>query len=57
MAKIEAAQQRLYGGVFICKTCGSKIKVDPKKVADGKGKCRKCKGGALRTKRKKTGKA
>lgn len=57
MAKIDAAQHRLYGGIFICKNCHNKIKADAKKVAEGKIRCRKCKGSALRTKRKKAGKA
>lgn len=56
MAKIEAAQNRIFKGIFICKTCSSKVKADPRKVAEGKVKCRKCKGTSLRVKRKKTGK-
>ncbi len=57
MAKLEAAQNRIFKGIFICKTCGAKMRSHARKVAEGKVKCRKCKGGALRVKRKKTGKA
>ncbi len=56
MAKIEVAHNRLFKKVFVCKRCGSKIKAQPRKVAEGKIKCRKCKSRALRPKSKKTGK-
>ena len=56
MAKIEAAHNRIFKGLFICKNCSSKVKADPRKVAEGKVKCRKCKASSLRVKRKKTGK-
>lgn len=56
MAKIEAAHNRIFKGIFICKNCSSKLKADPRKVAEGKVKCRKCKSSSLRVKRKKTGK-
>jgi len=51
--KIPAAQQRLFKNTFICKNCKSRIKTDPKKVADGSAKCRKCKGNKFRQIRKK----
>jgi predicted nucleic acid-binding Zn-ribbon protein len=42
MAKLAAAHNRLFKNLFICKNCGSKIKVEPKKILDGKVSCRKC---------------
>jgi len=56
MSKVEAAHSRLFKGVFVCKRCSTKIKALPKKVAEGKVRCRKCKSSALRPKRKKTAK-
>jgi len=53
MAKIEAAQNRLFKNIFVCKNCRAKIKAEARKVILGKIKCRKCGGTALRTKRKK----
>jgi len=47
--KIPAAQKRLFHNVFICRSCGSKIRADPKKIIEGKVKCRKCKKRAFRT--------
>jgi len=48
MAKIPAAQDRLYKNVFICKRCGTKIKANIQKVLERKIKCRKCKSRELR---------
>ena len=56
MVKVEAAHTRLFKNVFVCKKCGAKIRADPRKVAEGKVRCRKCKSTALRPKSKKTGK-
>lgn len=56
MVKIDAAFARNLKNIFICKKCGLKIRAQPRKVVEGKVKCRKCKGRALRTKSKKTGK-
>jgi ribosomal protein L40E len=56
MAKIAAAHHRTFTNIFICKRCSAKIKAQPKKIAEGKIRCRKCKGNVFRTKRKKTGK-
>ena len=53
MAKIEAAQARLFKRMFICKRCSSKIKADPRKIAEGKIRCRKCRGKVFRPKSKK----
>ena len=46
--KIPAAQQRMFKNVFVCKNCGSKIKADPRKIIEGKIKCRKCQKRAFR---------
>ena len=53
MAKIPEAQARLFKNVFVCKKCKSKIRAEPKKILEGKVKCRKCKGKAFRPLRKK----
>ncbi|MBS3072943.1 hypothetical protein J4477_03865 [Candidatus Pacearchaeota archaeon] len=53
MAKLQAAQNRLYKNLFLCKNCGAKIKVDPKKILEGKVKCRRCKKKKFRAPRKK----
>lgn len=50
--KIPAAQKRLFHNVFVCKSCGSKIRADPGKVTEGKIRCRKCKKRAFRPIRK-----
>ena len=51
--KIPAAQKRLFKNAFICKNCNHKMKIEPLKVSSGKVSCRKCKGKAFRTIRKK----
>lgn len=43
MAKILAAQNRLFKNVFLCKKCGARIKVEAKKILEGKISCRRCK--------------
>jgi len=53
MARIPAAQSRLFKNVFVCKNCKSKIRADSRKIILGKIKCRKCGSTAFRTKRKK----
>ncbi|MBS3085726.1 50S ribosomal protein L40e [Candidatus Pacearchaeota archaeon] len=53
MAKIPEAQHRLFKNVFVCKRCHSKIRADPRKILEGKIKCRKCKTKAFRPLRKK----
>ena len=53
MAKLAAAQARLFKNVFICKKCGSKIKAEARKILTKKVKCRKCGARDFRTKRKK----
>lgn len=53
MAKIPAAQARLFKNIFVCKECKSKIRTDPLRVISGKVRCRKCKSNRLRPIRKK----
>ena len=51
--KIPVAQTRLFKNVFICKNCNARIKADPKKIAIGTVRCRKCKKRAFKAPRKK----
>lgn len=51
--KIQAAQNRLFKNVFICKVCKHKMKIEPLKILQGKVRCRKCGGKDFRTMRKK----
>lgn len=51
--KIPAAQTRLYKNVFVCKNCSAKMRADPRKIIEGKIKCRKCGRKAFRAVRKK----
>jgi len=53
MAKIPAAQNRLFKNIFICRKCKSKIRALPSKVKEGKVRCRKCKSKVLRPVRRK----
>jgi len=53
MGKIKEATERLYKNVFVCKSCSSKIRAEPRKIIEGKVKCRKCKKKAFRPLRKK----
>jgi len=53
MAKIPAAQSRLFKNIFICKRCSMKMRAEARKVLEGKVKCRGCAGKAFRPKRKK----
>lgn len=53
MAKILAAQARLFKNIFICKECKSRIRTDPLRVINGSVRCRKCKSNRLRPIRKK----
>lgn len=51
--KIEAAQTRLFKGIFVCRKCGSKIKGQARKISEGKIRCRKCKGNIFKAKSRK----
>lgn len=51
--KIQAAQDRLFKDMFVCKVCKHKMKSDNLKVLEGKARCRKCNGKDFRPVRKK----
>jgi len=53
MAKLPAAQARIFKNIFVCKRCKAKIRTEPLKILMGKIKCRKCQGKAFRPIRKK----
>ena len=53
MAKLPAAQARLFKNIFICKKCKSRLRTEPLKVITGKVSCRKCKSKAFRPIKKK----
>lgn len=53
MAKIPEAQKRMFLNVFVCKNCHTKVRSDPRKIIEGKVKCRKCQKRAFRTVKKK----
>jgi hypothetical protein len=48
MAKIPAAQSRMFKNVFVCKRCSTKMRTAARKVAEGKARCRKCRRKAFR---------
>ncbi|MFP4116542.1 MAG: 50S ribosomal protein L40e [Candidatus Aenigmatarchaeota archaeon] len=48
----EAVRKRLFDNVFICMNCKAKMRAKPRKVRDGKVKCRKCGSKDLRLKSK-----
>ncbi len=51
-SKFPDAEKRLFDRVFICMSCGAKIRADLGKVRAKKVKCRKCKSKQLRLKHK-----
>ena len=53
MAKFPEVQERLFMNAFVCKRCKLKVRIPNLKMIQGKGKCRKCKGNALRPIKKK----
>jgi len=53
MAKLQAAYNRMFKNVFVCKNCKAKIRADSKKILEGKVKCRKCKKKAFRAVKRK----
>jgi len=53
MAKIPAAQNRLFKNIFVCKRCSTKIRANPAKIIEGKIKCRRCNTKKFRPKKKK----
>ncbi len=42
MAKLPAAQARIFKNIFICKNCKSRIRAEPLKILNQKVRCRKC---------------
>jgi len=53
MVKVPAAQARFFKNIFVCKRCKRKIKAIPKKIWEGKVRCRRCRGKDFRPLRKK----
>jgi len=53
MGKIPEATKRLFKNVFVCKSCGTKVRSEPRKIIEGKVKCRKCNRNAFRPVKKK----
>jgi len=53
MAKLPAAQARIFKNIYVCKNCKAKIRTEPLKVINQKVKCRKCGSKAFRPIRKK----
>jgi len=51
--KLPVTQARLYKNVFVCKNCKIKIRADPRKIIEGKIRCRKCLKKAFRPIRRK----
>ena len=51
--KLPAAQARLYHNIFICKNCKAKLRTEPRKILEGKVRCRKCLRKAFRPIKKK----
>ena len=51
-SRFPEAENRLFHRMFVCMSCGAKIRADLIKVRSGKVKCRKCRKKDLRTVRK-----
>lgn len=51
--KLPITQARLFKDVFVCKNCKNKVRADPRKIIEGKVRCRKCLKKAFRPLRKK----
>ncbi len=51
--KLPAAQARLYHNMFVCKKCKAKMRAEPRKILEGKIRCRKCLKNAFRPVKKK----
>jgi DNA-directed RNA polymerase subunit RPC12/RpoP len=48
MAKHEAAMNRLFKRVFVCKNCKTKTRTDINRIIQGKISCKNCGGKAFR---------
>jgi len=46
--KFPETEQRLFHRIFICMSCGARMRADLVKVREGKVKCRKCRKKNLR---------
>lgn len=53
MAKFPEAAKRIFGNVFVCRKCKTKMRADPAKIMKGKISCKKCNSPALRPIKKK----
>jgi ribosomal protein L40E len=53
MVKFPEANARLFGNIYVCRKCKSKLRTSSAKVRAGKVRCRKCHSGYLRPVRKK----
>jgi len=53
MVKFPEATARIIKNIFVCRKCKAKIRTQALRVTQGKVKCRKCGGKALRAIRKK----
>ena len=53
MVKFPEANARLFKDIFVCRKCKSKMRTNNMKVLAGIVRCRKCKYGSLRPKKKK----
>lgn len=53
MAKLPAAQARLFQNIFVCKNCKRKVRAEARKIIEGKVSCRKCQKKVFRPIRKK----
>jgi formylmethanofuran dehydrogenase subunit E len=51
--KIPATQARLFKNMFVCKNCKAKVRASPRKILEGKVRCRKCLKKSFRPIRKK----
>jgi len=40
--KLPVTQARLFKDMFVCQHCKSKIRANPRKIIEGKVRCRKC---------------
>jgi hypothetical protein len=51
--KLPATQGRLFKNMFVCKNCKAKVRANPRKILEGKVRCRKCLKKSFRPIRKK----
>ena len=52
MVKLAVAHNRMFKNIFLCKKCGTKMRVDAKKILEGKIRCRRCNRKAFRAMKK-----